>query len=411
MKTKKSVFEKGLSGLILATAILAAVIISTNTMTSCKKEEPVTNTVTVHDTVKVEVHDTLKGKSISGVATYLDYAKVKTNAKGAVMTLYLGASKTGSPVATAFADATGNYSFPYLLPNNYFVYAIYNTENKNAKEIKGIDFATDPGYAVTLGSTNLTQDISLINFASTGSTKISLDTTTNNFRKVTLDKAHSRISFETDYGPTGQGAIFPGFFGALKGDVAQTAFNLTKFAFDETNPANTKIEGYVLLHERSTGEDGRDGLGNCGSKALLIDTINTAGVITARPETDTCKFISISVEKYGNGYLCKGKLRGFLMHKGPGNNDPICPTCPADTALKFTGPYDVQRELPVDMFFVYEGKKFYENVDPAKAYYGFPFEGVFTFDKTKFNIKHASIGNMIKVSCHVNIKGIPGKGY
>ena len=263
---------------------------------------------------------------------------------------------------------------------------------------------------VSLGSANLTQNIALATVAPTGTTKISLDTIVNKFRLVTLDKAHSRISFETDYGPSGQGALFPGMFAALSGQPSQTAFNLTKFAFDEATPANTIIEGYVLLHEFTTGEDGRDALGKCGATALKIDTIGmtVGGVAKARPETDTCKFISTSVTRYGNGYLCKAILRGFLMHKGPGNNDPICPTCPADTALGFTGPYDVQRDLPVDMYFEYQGKNY---VPGTNWYYLFQFEGTFTFSKKAFNIKHASIGDAIKVDCHVDIKGVPKKNY
>ena len=404
MKTNK--LFRNLPMIVILFFITMSMIIS-YTFTGCNKE---VDTVTVTN----DVHDTLKGKSISGACTYPDYAGAKVKAKGAVISLYTGTLKTGNPVATAIADTNGNYILPYLLPGSYYIYAIYNTENKNAKEINGIDFSTNPGYAVTLASTNLVQAIDLVTYGTTGTTKISLDTSVNKYRLVTLDKAHSRISFETPYGPASQGANFPGIFGALKGQPSQTAFNLTKFAFDEATPANTKIEGYVLLSERSTGEDGRDALGQCGSKALLIDTIgmkDSLGVYRARPETDTCKFISQSVIKYGNGYLCKAILRGFLMHKGPGNGDPIYPTCPADTALKFTGPYDVVRDLPVEMYFEFAGKQKYDNVDPKKIYYGFPFEGVFTFDKTKINIKHASIGNMVKVNCHVNIKGIVGKEY
>ncbi|MDP1726405.1 MAG: hypothetical protein Q8M15_06445 [Bacteroidota bacterium] len=382
----------------------------------CKKETKIvkeiihdTTIVTIRDTINryltVLVHDTIKGKAIIGNITYPDPVGTPAIASGAVVMLYMGSAQDPAKlVAMTFADATGNYKFPYLLPNAYFIFSKYNTDNQNYKMLSGlngVNFASIPGYAVTLGTTDLTQNITLVNYAATGNIKISLDTSVNLFRKVTLDKAHSRIAFETEYGPASQGALFPGFFGSPSGIPSQTAFNLTKFAFDEANPSNTVIEGYVLLHERTTGEDGRDALGQCGSKALLIDTAGMGGAI-ARPETDTCKLISTSVVKYGKGYMCRAILRGFLMHKGPGNNDPICPTCPADTVFGFTGPFDVPRDFPVNMYFEFGGKQY---VAGTNWYYLFPFEGTFTFNKRTMNINHASIGDNIKVSCHVNIRG------
>src|SRR3990172_4164679 len=97
---------------ILAAAVVTAGL--TFFLTKCKKNTEI---------VVVQVHDTLKGKSVSGQCTYPNYAAAMVKAKGAVVSLYLGASKTGNPVATAYADTNGNYSLPYLLPNTYFVYA------------------------------------------------------------------------------------------------------------------------------------------------------------------------------------------------------------------------------------------------------------------------------------------------
>src|SRR3989304_4056596 len=144
-----------------------------------------------------EVHDTLFGKSITGLCTYPDFTGTVVNAPGAVISLYAGTSKTGTPVATAFADIAGNYTFPYLLPNNYFIFATYNTENQNTgKTIQGINFETNPGYAVVMASSNLTQNLSLTTIASTGNLKIALDTITSysensganlTCRKVTLE--------------------------------------------------------------------------------------------------------------------------------------------------------------------------------------------------------------------------------
>ena len=116
--------------LVAAVAVVAFGL--TIFLTKCKKNTEI---------VVVQVHDTLKGKSISGLCTYPDYTGTMVKAPGAVVSLYLGVSKTGTPVATAYADTAGNYTLPYLLPNNYFVFATYNTENKNnAKEIQGVNF-------------------------------------------------------------------------------------------------------------------------------------------------------------------------------------------------------------------------------------------------------------------------------
>src|ERR1035438_7180545 len=131
-------------------------------LSKCKKETKV---------VVVPVHDTLKGKAITGNCTYPDYTGTMQPAKGAVVSLYVGTSVSGSPVAKTTADASGNYTLPYLLPGSYYLFATYNTANQNFKPINGITFQTDPTsttYAVTMGSSNITKNLALATEAPTG---------------------------------------------------------------------------------------------------------------------------------------------------------------------------------------------------------------------------------------------------
>src|SRR4051812_14908491 len=105
-------------------------------LSQCKKDtETVTNTVhdtinvsthdtlVVNDSVYIYVHDTALGKTVSGNATYPDYLGSQVAAKGGVVYLYVGGSKSGPIGASAIIDASGNYSLPFLLPGNYFLYA------------------------------------------------------------------------------------------------------------------------------------------------------------------------------------------------------------------------------------------------------------------------------------------------
>src|SRR5690349_9334172 len=103
-------------------------------LSQCKKDtETVTNTVhdTTHvtDSVYLYIHDSASGKTISGTAMYPDYSGSQVAAKGGVVYLYVGGSKGGPIGASAVIDASGNYSLPYLLPGNYFLWASYNTDN------------------------------------------------------------------------------------------------------------------------------------------------------------------------------------------------------------------------------------------------------------------------------------------
>ena len=73
----------------------------------------------------------VKTYTISGLCTYPDYANAMVPAKGTVLTIFAGSDP--NPLATTFADASGNYKFMGLLPGPYSMKAKYNTENQNTK--------------------------------------------------------------------------------------------------------------------------------------------------------------------------------------------------------------------------------------------------------------------------------------
>lgn len=117
-----------------------------------------------------------------------------------------------------------------------------------------------------------------------------------------VDKVHCNIMWETKYYATG--APLTGRFNNF--DI--------KVKFDAANPANSTISSWVQLSTFNTGEPGRDAYGKCGPGYMGIkwDTIakTSATAFTLAPKaiTDTAKFVSTSVEKYGSGYMVKGNF-------------------------------------------------------------------------------------------------------
>ena len=278
------------------------------------------------------------GYAISGIAKYPDYTNTMVAAKGAVVYLRSGSSATGSVLATTFADSTGKYVFLNLGPGSYYITAKYNTANTNWKEFNGINFVTNPGYAVTMGETNVTQDITLTSSVANSQLAIAYDTTSNGYRQVTWE-IHSKCDFTFPDHVTG--AELPGGFNVFKVD---------QFAFDAQNPGSSKnvIGGYVCLSSVNTFEPTRDELAaGCVRKTLGVDTLNALAPL---PETDTARFISTSIERYGDGYLAHGTLTAF--YKSDGNT----PGYPIDSANGYAGPYNQMVTKACDLYFVYQGK-------------------------------------------------------
>jgi len=375
-------------------------------LANCKKPEKeiVTETVyvPVHDTtiVTINVTDTVNGKNITGACTYPDYTGALLPAKGAVLSLYSGTSATGTPVLTAFSDQSGNYSLKYLVPGSYFLTALYNTENQNKGIIQGVNFAFD-GIGITMGTSDLSQNIALASVAAPGALKISLDSVSAGatYRQVAWE-SHSKVVFNVSHS---LGTVFQGGFNVWK---------VSKFNFDEANPANIVISAWVQTSSINTLEPARDALaGGCVRKTLNVDTMIVGGVVKPIPETDTIRFYANvgEVTKYGKGYLAKGHLKGFYKH-GTGVTGPGAGTngfLPADTA-GYAGPYNQVIDKPCDMYFEFQGKN--KVISGSNYNWYFLFESKFTFLKSEYSLG-GSTQDAFEVTPHIQLKGTTNKDY
>jgi len=134
----------------------------------------------------------------------------------------------------------------------------------------------------------------------------------------------------------------------------------------------------------------------------INDTLNAT---TARPESDTARFVANSVVKYGDGYLAHGTLTAFYR-------DAVGSLyfTTADTAAGYTGPFNQMISKPVDLYFNYEKNKVFSG---ANFNYWFVFEGEFSFKpQTDFYLVSSHFADgPIKVSCHVQMQGTTNKEY
>ncbi|MBI4930616.1 MAG: hypothetical protein HY841_07630 [Bacteroidetes bacterium] len=388
------------------------------TLSKCKKDTII---------VVVQVHDTLKGKSISGICKYPDYTGTMVAAPGSVVSLYLGSSKTGSPVATAYADASGNYSLPYLLPNTYFLFATYNTNNVNYKPINGINFltdATDASYAITMGSSNVTKNLDLLTEAPTGTrilTIIKADTNGSMGTKAYVPfESHSKCEWWTEYSGAGydggvNGTTLQGGFTTYGNNLPEYGWGLTNFYFDEANPQNDTIKGYVLLSHLTTFEAVRDSLyGGCVPKTLQVDTSgSTRTTVRAVPKTDTAWYYAPggSVVKYGKGYLAHGFMTAFYKSAAGEIEPPRITPCSADTVSwngkspQYAGPWSQKITKQIDMYFEFQGVNTAWNATHTTFNKYAVFEGQFDFNRSDYYVKTTSIGNVMHVTPHVQLKG------
>jgi len=400
--------KKGLLKLMTIAAFLGFAFY----FSSCEKEvikeveKIVRDTVTIKDTVIINTKDTIiikdtviirdtvyfgaDGKNVSGVVKYPDANNVLVAAPGAV----LGLSTASAPtvvIATAFTNATGNYSIPNLKPGNYFIAARFNSANVNlGKVINGITFESAP-MAINLGTTDLTKDIDVATAVAPGALRVVLSTMDTvagpyaGWRKGTFN-THSKLVWASGY-RNGTGMQIQGSF---------NVFMLTKFAFDEANPANSAIDGYILTSTINTFEPARDALaGGCVRKTLRVDTVNAT---TALPSTDTVRFYTTSIVKYGDGYLAKGYLKGFYVH-GPGVAGYA-----ADTAGVPSMYWNTNIEKPASMFFNFEKQKYYSNATTWQ--YNLVWEGVLKFNiKSDYYINSSNIDNEVICNPHVMLTG------
>ena len=181
--------------------------------------------------------------------------------------------------------------------------------------------------------------------------------------KYYLDKSHSNVGWETMY--NGENALLTGRF---------NLFNL-KVTFDNDNPSNTKINGWVQLSTFNTGEPGRDGKGKCGPKYVGVTYTDT--LFTVDATTDTAWFNSTSCEKYGDGFLVKGDFKFYGVTKS------------------------------VDMYLTHTGVTTKTNATSGKKTDRVGFYGEFTFNaQTDYGVTSTSIADEItvKVNCNVRTK-------
>ena len=398
--------------MILAAAIVAVGLIFF--LTKCKK-----NT----DVVVVQVHDTVYGKSISGMVKYPDYSGTLVKAPGTLVYLYLGTTVSGNPVATAYADTNGNYTFPYLLPNTYYLFAKYNTAN-NYKPIEGINFETDPTdntLAVTVTNANVSKDINMGNMAPTGTKIITItaaDTTGSMGVKDCLPvDGHGSLTWWTTYcgnAQTGYGGTettLEGHFGQF--NSAYGGCKLTKFYFDEATPANTYFKAWFALSKMSTNEPGRDGLANCVPKTMGIDTSGSGATLAAVPKTDTCWYEATAgqVQKYGKGYIVHGTMTAFYKSAAGEIEPPRVTACTIDSASwngfgpSYAGPFSQMISKQVDMYLEYQGTKITWNKTGTTFNKWAVFEAQVDFKRSDFYVSNTSVGNVIHATPHIQLKG------
>ncbi len=376
------------------------------------------DTLNIHDTITVNIHDTLRGKAISGSVTYPNNTNTQIPAKGAVIYLRQG-SATGPLGAVTFSDSLGNYTIPYLLPGTYFISGKYNTNNQNYRAINGISFATNPGYTVTLGSTNLVQNMTMVTILATGTAKLTItaaDTLVDPTLKYLTVEIHSGVTFslehlDSNYVGMNLGGSFP-----QTGDPSG-GFKIVSFVFDEANPANTYFKAYVLTHTVNTDNIARDtARGGCVDNCFNHDTIKdpNTGAATVLAQTDTAYYYCTpgQVVKYGSGYLVHGTFAPVWKHQGGEIVSPKVTACTPDTVMGYNGQYgwNTRIAVPTDFYFEYQGAKKLYNATGTTFNWYFEFEGQLIFRRSTFYMK-AGMGDVVTVNPHIELKGVNNKDY
>ena len=180
-----------------------------------------------------------------------------------------------------------------------------------------------------------------------------------------IDKTHSNVNWKTLY----QGGV-----AYLNGKF--NSFNI-HVNFDEADASKINISAWVSLSSFNTGEPGRDSYGKCGPgyMGVVFDTVSQSPVqLAPRGTTDTARFASTSVVKYGDGYLVKGDLT-------------------------FKG---VTKEVTMPM--KYTGMVPYESSTGSKRLYA-GLEGEFTFlAKTDYGVSSSSIADEVIVYVNANFR-------
>jgi polyisoprenoid-binding protein YceI len=195
-----------------------------------------------------------------------------------------------------------------------------------------------------------------------------------------LDKVHSSVLWSGAY--IGAAGLLTGRFNQFgMHDVLPSEMQYytvtgqpvqdTSWAFYESDPSKTYINGYVQINTSNTGEPGRD----TGCNISTMGTVRIAQGTQNLTDSNIAQIKSTHVEfdPESNGYL----VRLNLTWKG-----------------KLTTPH-TEEVL---------GKLTYvpQSVPSGKNYSVFGLQLTFQFDKTDFGITSTSIGDNISIECNMN---------
>ncbi len=274
--------------------------------------------------------------TLSGTVSYPNSSGTAVAAPGAFVTLLTGTSQ----VMQVVTDNTGKYSIPNLAAGSYSLSASsFVLPTNTGGRLDGLNFATAADETVTMGSTSITQDLSMVNTGQTGSSIEAIDlnyTWTGsayaNAGTWTYDGTHSPITFEFPY--RGNEADFAGAFAQLSKAL---------ISFDPANPAAGTIDVEVdMLSVNTRAAGGRDPVIQNGANEVgtpnnyqfnPLSVISVMGCISGTygitadgtlpsvivndngDRYAQFKVLAGGIAKYGDGYVAKGNLtwRGFTV--------------------------------------------------------------------------------------------------
>jgi polyisoprenoid-binding protein YceI len=259
--------------------------------------------------------------SVTGKVTYTNVSAI--NAAGAVVYL-TGTSSTLSTIA----DENGNFAFSRVDPGSYMLNAAYFTDNTNISgRLDGLNFGLEEPVDITVGSSNVTQDLALVSVGQTDvdpfDAKYVWNPTggtnqTGAYEQSgtwTYDATHSPVDFAFAY--RDNVAEFTGTFAQM---------SIVDFNFKPNDLSGSKLEFEVDVASINTfNPGGRDNLLTDMYRPAFSPTsvfqnlgciMGTFGItadgtlpstITTNPKR-YASFKATSISKLGDGYVAKGNL-------------------------------------------------------------------------------------------------------
>lgn len=251
--------------------------------------------------VKCNDDDSVTLYDVTGKVTYPDFSGSATDAAGAIV--YLGTTEGSMAYeASALADANGNYKFANLTAGDYFIWANYDTKNRNlenARVASTLFISAQNPVAVSAAST---LNVELVSMGQEEAEAVN----TYEGGDWNSDLSHSNVDFEFPY--DADNATYTGRFAEF-----EFAAN-----FDPANLGSSEITGTIdVLSIKTNSPGGRDALYNADGTFWqdpetdeydLGCVSGTFGVSSPEDDTRYATFTSSSIEAYGDGYLAKGNM-------------------------------------------------------------------------------------------------------